>query len=98
MAGFGLGSSIFIPLQTYLVNPDDLSIDIATNKYPESVNDRFVYMQQMMLLIMGVLTVIGIFVLFQGPLESESGELYAHDNDNTTLVSRTQVEAVNLSG
>ena len=59
-----MGASIFNPLQTYLINPEGLSINVNTNKYPESVNERFVYMQRMMLLIMGSLTLTGILVLF----------------------------------
>jgi MFS family permease len=37
MCGFGLGSAIFNYIIVYLVNPDDVSVDPITKRYPPSV-------------------------------------------------------------
>jgi len=47
-----------------LINPEGFDCDKVTHQYPKSVNDRFVYMQRMMLIIMGACVVVGIVLLF----------------------------------
>jgi uncharacterized Tic20 family protein len=65
ICGYGCGALILDPITTHLVNPDNLpAVDM---KYPDSVNDNFSYMLQVLIIIFVVLTIISLLTIHGGP-------------------------------
>ena len=67
IGGYGLGALIFDNVSTFVINPDNLPIDEATGRYPESVNQNFRKMFSVFIAMWIGLTLIGIASVFRGP-------------------------------
>lgn len=73
MSGFGLGSAIFNYVIVGLVNPDDVSVDSITKKYPEIVANNLPFALK---ILAGIYLIVGLLgSVFIVPPKHKKNEL-----------------------
>ena len=66
IGGFGFGSLIFGKVAQVLVNPDNLSADEETGRYPQEVNERVPRMLLILTMSFAAIALISILLIFPG--------------------------------
>ena len=82
LGGYGFGSLIFDNLSTALINPYDDPVD-EHDWYPSRVNENFKKMMYMLILSWAICIVIGLIMIFEGPIKKKRNSLRAFSLDET---------------
>jgi len=102
LGGFGFGALVFDNVITHVVNPNNLSIDEETGYYPDSVNERFIFMWRIIVTCWLGLAIISFIMMFPGPpkIKTEQSSTELTRNDTFTIdedVEDVRKMNVNLS-
>jgi len=102
LGGFGFGALVFDNVITHVINPENLPINPDTGYYPDSVNNRFIFMWRVLVTCWLGISIIGFVMIFPGPektkterSETESSINESIDHDLDINLKKDEISIIN---